>query len=310
MTIAQSSAAAGSPWTNVLTSGTIQDFQFGSTVPPALSSDKHTLTYTFPSGELSFLSTGILALDPPSGTVSQINTSVATYTGITIDLATFLGTVRDGDIEGLNKLLWGARDTINGGASDDEIRGFTGGDRLFGNAGADTLIGDAGQDTLFGGTGADVLLGGLGLDRLFGQEDNDKLLGGAGDDFLTGGKGRDDLYGGAGADTFIWKGVSEFARATSDIYSRDIIFDFSHSEGDLIDVKTIDANRFAAGNQDFTFIGSSAFGTNTPGQIHVVATSSSQVWVVELNTDNDTAAELSMAVISFTGAPVAADFVL
>lgn len=310
MTIAQSTTAAGNTWTNVLDAQTIFDFQFGSTKPPEVSLDGRSVTYTFGLAEIIFRSTGQLTLNPPTGTVTEFETPIALYSGFSFELATFLNAARDGDIDGLNKLLWVGRDTINGGAGDDTINGFTGSDTLYGNAGIDTLIGSAGSDKLFGGTGTDTLLGGLGTDKLYGQDDSDKLLGGAGDDLLNGGKGRDDLYGGAGADTFQWRGVTEFARVGSGLYSRDVIYDFSRTEGDRIDIRTLDANRSLSGNQEFTFIGSDAFGTNTPGQVQVVATSNSQVWLVNLNYDNDSAADVSFTVVSFTGAPIASDFLL
>lgn len=310
MTIAQNSSAAGTAWTNVLDAQTIFNFQFGTMKPPALSLDKLSVTYTFSEGVTIFRSDSALGLNPPQGTINQLDTPNTVYTGLSISFAVFLGTVRDGDIQGLNKLLWSGQDVIRGGASDDFVNGFAGSDKLYGNAGADTLVGDAGKDYLFGGTGNDILLGGLGYDSLSGEDGTDKLLGGAGNDVLNGGKGRDDLYGGAGADTFLWRSTSEFTRSGSNLYSRDVIYDFSSIEGDRINIHAIDANRALTGNQDFTFIGSSAFGTNTPGQVQVLATSESQVWLVNINIDNDSAADLSLTVVSYTGAPVAADFVL
>lgn len=309
MTIAKSVTASGETWTNVLSEATIVAFQFGELSPPVLSADKHTLTYTFATGTVTFRSTGTLGLNPPTGTVNGLDVPNGTYTGLTFTLDSFLSTVRDGDIEGLNKLLWNSRDTITGGAGDDLVRGFGGGDRITGGAGADTLVGDIGNDRLFGGTGNDILLGGLHNDKLFGQDGDDRLLGGAGIDLLVGGRGHDNLYGGAGADTFAWNGYSEFFDRTAGLYNIDVIHDFSHADGDKIDLSRLDANRYVAGNQEFTFV-AGAFGSNSPGQVHVVATGNAQVFQIELNTDTDAQAEYAITVISLDSAPSAADLIL
>ncbi|WP_225206042.1 calcium-binding protein [Novosphingobium huizhouense] len=99
--------------------------------------------------------------------------------------------------------------TLSGGA--DVFKGFDGDDVLNGNAGADKL---------YGGNGADKLFGGAGNDTLFGDAGADKLYGGAGKDILTGGDG---------ADAFVF---NTSAVATS----ADVIKDFSHAQGDHIDL--------------------------------------------------------------------------
>ncbi len=82
-----------------------------------------------------------------------------------------------------------------------------------------------------GGDGNDILdashtytditaLGGAG---------NDSLTGGSGNDLITGGDGNDTLVGGFGADTFVvgFNGI-------------DTIADFNFSEGDIIQVSTLE----------------------------------------------------------------------
>lgn len=113
-----------------------------------------------------------------------------------------------------------------------------------------------GADTISGGNAKDVLNGYAGNDVITGNGGNDALIGGAGNDKLTGGSGKDYLYGEAGADTFIYKTVKDSTVATS---GRDTIFDFSHSQGDHIDLSAIDASTKSAGNQAFSFIGTKAF---------------------------------------------------
>ncbi len=108
------------------------------------------------------------------------------------------------------------------------------------NAGV-TLVGKAGQDKLVGGAGDD---------RLNGANGNDHLKGAGGDDILIGGNGVDTLVGGAGDDEFVYTHQSAAQRG-------DVISDFA--DGDTINLKGIDANLKAAGNQAFDFIGSKAF---------------------------------------------------
>jgi Ca2+-binding RTX toxin-like protein len=167
----------------------------------------------------------------------------------------------------------GGNDTVNGGAGLDLIRGGNGNDILNGGGGGDPIFGEAGNDILRGGTGNDRLDGGSGNDQLFGEAGHDILLGGAGNDrldggagddrleggvnndVLTGGRGRDLLIGGAGRDTFDFNFVSESRRGVQ----HDTAV-FSHSQGDKIDLRTIDADTDGtAGNQGFHFIGASGF---------------------------------------------------
>jgi Ca2+-binding RTX toxin-like protein len=107
--------------------------------------------------------------------------------------------------------------------------------------------------TVDGGGGDDLLIGGREVDNLFGNDGKDTLKGGAGDDFLTGGLLGDKMSGGAGADTFVYSNILE-----SRVTGRDTITDFSHAEGDVIDLTGIDADKTVAGNQAFIFDGTSA----------------------------------------------------
>ncbi len=163
-------------------------------------------------------------------------------------------------------------DTLDGGAGADLLNGNTGNDRLLGKGGADTLYGNAGNDTrdggdgndrLIGGEGADQLIGGNGRDRLEGGNGADVLRGGAGNDTLIGGKGADQLWGGAGADSFVFLAATDSAGK-----GFDTIHDFSAAQGDLIDLSAIDADTGLAGDQAFSFIGTSAF-SGTAGELRL-----------------------------------------
>lgn len=150
-------------------------------------------------------------------------------------------------------------DVLNGAAGNDTINGGNGNDRLTGGIGNDRLVGGNGNDTLNGDAGNDVLNGAAGNDVLNGGPGHDQLLGGAGNDRLFGGLGADSLYGGAGADTFIYNAPGQ---STPGAAGRDTIFDFNAAEGDRIDLRGIDANSAATGDQAFRFVGSAAFSGN------------------------------------------------
>ena len=84
------------------------------------------------------------------------------------------------------------------------------------------MDGGVGNDLMFGGGGNDTMLGGAG---------NDSMDGGAGNDSMLGGDGSDQLWGGAGADTFLMD-----PRLNKQATSMDVINDFDHGQGDVIDV--------------------------------------------------------------------------
>lgn len=104
------------------------------------------------------------------------------------------------------------------------------------------------------GDGADRATGGEGRDYLYGRGGGDVFSGQGGDDLFYGGPGADLLTGGAGADRFYYRVVSD-TRADRP----DQILDFSHADGDLIDLGRIDANPAFERNQAFAFIDQRAF---------------------------------------------------
>ncbi len=133
------------------------------------------------------------------------------------------------------------------------------GKTVTGTSSSDTLTGGAGNDTISGLRGNDKLHGLAADDQLSGGDGNDQLFGGDGKDILGGGSGRDTLTGGGAADIFLFERVSD-----SSPRGRSTISDFL--AGDLIDLRPIDGNTKAAGDQAFTFIGSSVF-NGQPGQL-------------------------------------------
>ncbi|QXH62307.1 calcium-binding protein [Pseudomonas azerbaijanorientalis] len=154
-----------------------------------------------------------------------------------------------------------------------------------GGSGSDTLLnfenltGSAYHDKLTGNALANTLTGGAG---------NDTLTGGAGNDLLIGGAGLDKLYGGTGADKFDFNALSEMGLGAA---LRDVIGDFKTSEGDKIDLSTLDANVATAANDAFSFIGSSAFSSNAAGQVRFAG------GILYGSTDADTAAEFEIQLL-------------
>lgn len=193
-------------------------------------------------------------------------------------------------------------ENATGGSAADRISGNAVANVLSGGGGADVLSGLGGNDTLTGGDGSDTLNGGDGNDTLLGGDSADKLNGGAGLDMLRGGKGRDTLTGVAGADNFV------FATGESNKLhtSADRITDFSHAQGDHIDLSRIDAKTAVTGDQAFSFIGTAAF-SKVAGQLHAVADGGNTYIEGDVNGDGlaDFAIRLDGAVTL-----VAADFVL
>ena len=97
------------------------------------------------------------------------------------------------------------------------------------------------------GTHIENGIGGSARDLIWGNELANRLEGRGGNDVLDGYEGADTLIGGAGADTFKFHNIEK----------GDHIVDFSHNEGDKIDLtgfKNLDGSTV-----HFTFIGSSDF---------------------------------------------------
>jgi Ca2+-binding RTX toxin-like protein len=171
--------------------------------------------------------------------------------GVTIDLGRQWASTTNGHRETLISIE-NATGTDRG---HDDITGSSGRNILQGLGGNDILDGLGGNDDLYGGAGNDDLYGGTGDDDLVGGSGDDDLVGGTGADYLLGGSGFDFLSGGSGADIFDFDFASESAVGSK----RDIISDFRASENDIVDLSTIDANERVSGNQNFSFIGGSAF---------------------------------------------------
>jgi Ca2+-binding RTX toxin-like protein len=193
----------------------------------------------------------------------------------------------------------GDHDILNGGSGTDLMDGGYGNDVFYVESTSDTVVerigegtdhvytslttytlGDYVENVSYNGVGDPVLdftgssvaniipgkanddlLDGLGgADELMGNAGNDVLDGGSGDDLLIGGTGVDVLTGGASGDLFRF---SEGDSGTG--AGADRITDYVHVV-DKIDLRGVDANSGAAGDQAFSFIGTAAF-SGTAGEL-------------------------------------------
>ncbi|NBU29859.1 MAG: hypothetical protein EBS42_17085, partial [Caulobacteraceae bacterium] len=138
-----------------------------------------------------------------------------------------------------------------------------------------------------------------GNDRLEAGRKDDILAGWDGDDVLIGGGGGDSLSGGTGADTFILQSTRD--SRTNDM---DRIYDFNHSQGDLIDLSKIDADKTLNKDQAF-HLGGSIF-THVAGEL--IQTKDSNRYLLQGDVNGDGIADFSIYVT--VGSPlVGSDFI-
>src|SRR5262249_54277084 len=86
---------------------------------------------------------------------------------------------------------------------------------------------------------------------------------------------------GLGADSFIFKALADSTVASS---GRDTITDFSHQQGDHLDLHGLDAIAGIAGNQAFSFIGDHDFGHHA-GELHFGFTGANTLVSGDVNGD-------------------------
>ncbi|MBW8726719.1 MAG: calcium-binding protein [Inquilinus limosus] len=219
-------------------------------------------------------------------------------------------------------------DTLAGDAGANTLQGWNGDDVLRGRGGADTLNGGAGIDlvsywgeatgvtvNLATGTGSggnaagdtfaaiENVNGSNGGDTLIGSSGANALSGFGGADVLRGGTGKDMLTGGAGADRFSYVAIADSTVGAN----ADRITDFSHAQGDRIDLSLMDANTGAPGDQAFTFIGNGLY-TGVAGQLRFAVTAPG-VTTIAGDVDGNGTSDFHIQ-LTGTIALVAADFVL
>jgi Ca2+-binding RTX toxin-like protein len=209
-------------------------------------------------------------------------------------------------------------DVLDGGTGIDRLEGGTGNDTYVLAAAGDTVVEGAGAGTdkvragygytlsdnvenlVLTGTsalkgagneGANRITGNSGSNSLNGAGGNDTMNGGNGADVLTGGRGADVLTGGAGADDFVFNAAAESGLGTQ----RDTVKDFAKGQDDIA-LSAIDANTAVGGNQAFRLDAGGAF---SAGEIR--QTRKGESLLLEMNTDGDSTAEMSVLLNNVTG---------
>lgn len=209
-------------------------------------------------------------------------------------------------------------DTLYGGGGDDVLNGGPQADVLDGGNGFDIValgssnveyqgivadLADPSQNTGFAYGDTYVSIEGLrgrneeflgddlrGNDvanSLWGLDGDDILVGRGGKDRLTGGAGADALDGGEGRDLFIFTRVADSSVGAD---GQDVIYDFMR--GDRIDLREIDANAKARGDQAFKFVGDDDFRGRT-GELRYEKDEDGTVIYADIN--GDRAADFAIA---------------
>ena len=154
-----------------------------------------------------------------------------------------------------------------------------------------------------GGTGGDAQGDTYAnIENVIGSAGADALTGNGLANALNGGAGKDTMTGLAGADRFVFTSAAHSAVGAN----ADRITDFSHAQGDRIDLTAIDASTGAAGDQAFAFLGTGAY-TGVAGQLRYSVVGGVTTIAGDINGD-----KASDFHIQLTGAVnlVAGDFVL
>ncbi len=224
------------------------------------------------------------------------------------------------------------KDFLRGGLGNDTLDGGEGNDRLDGRAGADSMLGGLGDDSYRVDNESDsviekpdegkdaitcissynlpanvenLTLAGSQSINGKGNDLANTLIGNAQDNRLSGGAGADTLSGGLSADIFKFNKATETGITES---TRDTIVDFSHDQGDKINLAAIDANTAFAGNNAFALptVGGAFSGVfANPGELYF----DQSTHILYGNNDADSMADFSIMVIGVTSL-AAADFVL
>lgn len=155
-----------------------------------------------------------------------------------------------------------------------------------GNADANVIIGNAAANLLKGGDGADILIGGGGVDTLCGNTNSTKS---------------DD----GDSDRFVYRDVLDSGTTKT---TQDIIWGFFNGASATADKIDLSALATGSASDSFTYIGGAAFAANRPGEVRVVKSGAD--YLVQINTDADSAAEMSILVHANKHTFVAADFIL
>jgi Ca2+-binding RTX toxin-like protein len=239
-----------------------------------ISTSETTKTVTFSAGS----TTAQVVVDPTADTRVESNETVvltvASGTGYTV----------------------GTTGAVTGTITNDDVQSSTS-TSLTGSESSLTLTGT----NAINGTGNGLdnhLTGNSANNILDGSAGNDAISGGGGNDSLIGGTGKDTMTGGTGGDQFYYRLIAESGTGST---NRDVITDFSGSNGDRIDLSAVDAFSGRTGNQAFAYIGSNLF-TGTRGEARFASS------LLQLNTGRDKAADMQIELKGVT--TFSADFLV
>lgn len=248
---------------------------------------------------------------------------------VTVNLLT--GAVSGGDAQGDSIANF---ENIRGSAKADTLTGSDGGNEIEGGNGADIMDGGLGENTLsyehsaahvvidlLAGTASQHDAGGdvfVNFQNLRGSAFDDRLAGDDGKNDIWGGGGADVIFGGKGGDQFHGEGGGDVFRYTHTNQSRnggansDHVWDFSRTDGDVIDLSGIDA--IAGGGDDaFTLTagGGAGAATGANGEVWWISTGNGG-FTVYANADGVAGADVKITLVAADagGALGAADFIL
>ncbi len=209
------------------------------------------------------LAAGIVTGGPNTGTdtLRSVEGITGTEYADFYDATGFTASSTNAGSAGVN-LSGKAFNEFEGRGGDDTITGNSNTRVAFYNAAAGvTVTLDAGgSGTSFGtapgdlaGVGTDTFVSGVKDvrgsefgDVITGNGGNNILEGQGGNDVLNGGGGNDTLTGGTGSDIFVFKVLPTIDDGNNPPTNNDLITDFSHNDGDRIDLRGIsDINRLA-----------------------------------------------------------------
>lgn len=164
--------------------------------------------------------------------------------------------------------------------------------------GADQLTGDDAANLFSSAGGADRVTSGTGADTIRAGAGNDLIDGGADTDLLVGGLGRDTMTGGAGADVFDFDATAESSVGKN---LADAIVDFSHAEGDLIDLSDVSAGLLS-------YVGEDRFHAAGVGEVRLRTLTGGEQWI-QVDADGDGISDMDL-IVSNAGVVDQTDFVL
>ena len=167
---------------------------------------------------------------------------------------------------------------------------------FFGTELGETVHTGGGWDQIFAGGGNDKLFGGVDPNELCGEAGDDFIDGGGANDVIDGGTGFDQMFGGSQNDTFRFHSIAD--SPSTNFWRMDLIGDFNHSEGDMIDLSPIINDRLHS-TQHFQFVGGVSQDGFTPDKLHPFQVGFESntpggtltIWV---NTDGDSHADMGI----------------